>query len=109
MIDRIGELSGFPDVFFNVDIITVLFIAGVVVVLSFFVLAVQLFVTLIVFALTALAGFVLLPFAFWSKPAFLADTVPGHEVSSGAMALMLVSVNESRCGFVRLFAGRRRS
>src|SRR3546814_14748294 len=27
MIDRIGELSGFPDVFFNVDIITVLFIA----------------------------------------------------------------------------------
>src|SRR3546814_6329680 len=42
MIDRIGELSGFPDVFFNVDIITVLFIAWVVVVLSFFVLAVQL-------------------------------------------------------------------
>src|SRR3546814_10944659 len=56
MIDRIGELSGFPDVFFNVDIITVLFIAWVVVVLSFFVLAVQLFVTLIEFKLTAMAG-----------------------------------------------------
>src|SRR3546814_17483531 len=73
MMDRIGEPSGFPDVFFNLDTVTVLFIAWVVVILSFFVLAVQLFVTLIEFKLTTLAGFVLVPFAFWNKTAFLAE------------------------------------
>src|SRR3546814_2413272 len=88
MIDRIGELSGFPDVFFNVDIITVLFIAWVVVVLSFFVLAVQLFVTLIEFKLTALAGFVLVPFAFWNKTAFLARS---EEHTSELQSLMRIS------------------
>src|SRR3546814_538881 len=92
MIDRIGELSGFPDVFFNVDIITVLFIAWVVVVLSFFVLAVQLFVTLIEFKLTALAGFVLVPFAFWNKTAFLAEKVLGNVMSSGVKVLVLAVI-----------------
>src|SRR3546814_16586218 len=72
MMDRIGELSGFPDVFFNLDTVTVLFIAWVVVILSLFVFAVQLFVTTIAFNLTTLAGFVLVPFVFWYKTASLA-------------------------------------
>lgn len=92
MIDRIGELSGFPDVFFNIDIITVLFIAWVVVILSFFVLAVQLFVTLVEFKLTTLAGFVLVPFAFWNKTAFLAEKVLGNVMSSGVKVLVLAVI-----------------
>src|SRR3546814_14716445 len=76
----------------NVDIITVLFIAWVVVVLSFFVLAVQLFVTLIEFKLPALAGFVLVPFAFWNKTAFLAETVLGNVMSSGVKVLVLAVI-----------------
>ncbi|MBL8256001.1 MAG: P-type conjugative transfer protein TrbL [Pseudoxanthomonas mexicana] len=92
MMDRIGELSGFPDVFFNLDIITVLFIAWVVVILSFFVLAVQLFVTLIEFKLTTLAGFVLVPFAFWNKSAFLAEKVLGNVMSSGVKVLVLAVI-----------------
>ncbi|MFT4197046.1 MAG: P-type conjugative transfer protein TrbL [Pseudoxanthomonas sp.] len=92
MMDRIGELSGFPDVFFNLDIITVLFIAWIVVILSFFVLAVQLFVTLIEFKLTTLAGFVLVPFAFWNKSAFLAEKVLGNVMSSGVKVLVLAVI-----------------
>ncbi len=92
MMDRIGELSGFPDVFFNIDIITVLFIAWVVVILSFFVLAVQLFVTLVEFKLTTLAGFVLVPFAFWNKTAFLAEKVLGNVMSSGVKVLVLAVI-----------------
>ena len=92
MMERIGELSGFPDVFFNIDTIIVLFIAWVVVIVSFFVLAVQLFVTLIEFKLTTLAGFVLVPFALWNKTAFLAEKVLGNVMSSGIKVLVLAVI-----------------
>ena len=62
-----------PEVFVNIDPIVVLFIAWLVVILCFFVLAVQLFITLIEFKLTTLAGFVLIPFALWNKTSFLAE------------------------------------
>ena len=64
----------------------------VVVVLSFFVLAVQLFVTLLEFKLTTLAGFVLVPFALWNKTTFLAEKVLGNVVSSGIKVLVLAVI-----------------
>lgn len=87
-----GQLSGFPDVFANLDTITVLLLAWLVVIVSFFVLAVQLFVTLIEFKLTTLAGFVLVPFALWNKTAFLAERVLGNVVSSGIKVLVLAAI-----------------
>jgi type IV secretion system protein TrbL len=87
-----GQLSGFPDVFANLDKIIVLLIAWLVVIASFFVLAVQLFVTLIEFKLTTLAGFVLVPFALWNKTAFLAERVLGNVVSSGIKVLVLAVI-----------------
>lgn len=92
MLDQIQEMAGFPGVFMNLDSITVLFIAWIVVVLSFFVLAVQLFVTLIEFKLTTLAGFVLVPFALWNKTSFLAEKVLGNVVSSGVKVLVLAVI-----------------
>lgn len=62
------------------------------VIVSFFVLAVQLFVTLIEFKLTTLAGFVLVPFALWNKTAFLAEKVLGNVVSSGIKVLVLAVI-----------------
>ncbi|HGH6002330.1 TPA: type IV secretion system protein, partial [Kluyvera georgiana] len=56
ILDQIGDMAGFPEVFVNLDPIVVLFIAWLVVILCFFVLAVQLFITLIEFKLTTLAG-----------------------------------------------------
>ena len=89
---QIGDLAGFPEVFVHIDLIVVLFFAWLVVIVSFFVLAVQLFVTLIEFKLTTLAGFVLVPFALWNKTAFLAEKVLGNVVSSGIKVLVLAVI-----------------
>lgn len=92
ILEQIGEMAGFPEVFANLDPIVVLFLAWMVVVLSFFVLAIQLFVTLIEFKLTTLAGFVLVPFALWNKTSFLAEKVLGNVVSSGVKVLVLAVI-----------------
>lgn len=89
---QIGSLTGFPEVFANLDTIAVLGLAWLVVIVSFFFLAVQLFVTLIEFKLTTLAGFVLVPFALWNKTAFLAERVLGNVVSSGIKVLVLAVI-----------------
>jgi type IV secretion system protein TrbL len=89
---QISDLTGFPEVFVNLDVVVVLFLAWLVVIVSFFVLAVQLFVTLIEFKLTTLAGFVLIPFALWNKTAFLAERVLGNVVSSGIKVLVLAVI-----------------
>jgi type IV secretion system protein TrbL len=62
------------------------------VVLAFFILAVQLFVTLIEFKLTTLAGFVLIPFGLFGKTAFMAERVLGNVVSSGIKVLVLAVI-----------------
>lgn len=92
IMEQIGDMTGFPGVFTNLDVITVLFLAWLVVILSFFILAVQLFITLIEFKLTTLAGFVLVPFALWNKTAFLAEKVLGNVVSCGVKVLVLAVI-----------------
>ena len=92
IMEQIGDMTGFPGVFTNLDVITVLFLAWLVVILSFFILAIQLFITLIEFKLTTLAGFVLVPFALWNKTAFLAEKVLGNVVASGIKVLVLAVI-----------------
>lgn len=92
LLDQISSLGGFPEVFSNLDSILVLFLAWLVVIISFFFLSIQLFVTLIEFKLTTLAGFVLVPFALWNKTAFLAEKVLGNVVASGIKVLVLAVI-----------------
>ncbi|EMR0618445.1 MULTISPECIES: P-type conjugative transfer protein TrbL [Gammaproteobacteria] len=92
ILDQVGDMAGFPEVFVNVDAIAVMFLAWLVVVLCFFVLAIQLFITLIEFKLTTLASFVLVPFALWNKTSFLAEKVLGNVVSSGIKVLVLAVI-----------------
>lgn len=92
LLKRIGELSGITKVFANLDTIVILFLAWIVVVLGFLVLAIQLFITLIEFKLTTLAGFVLVPFALWNKTSFLAEKVLGNVVSAGIKVLVLAVI-----------------
>jgi type IV secretion system protein TrbL len=92
ILSQLGELMGFPDLFLNLDSAAVLFIAWLVAIVSFFVLAVQMFITLIEFKLTTLAGFVLVPFALWGKTAFLAERVLGNVISSGIKVLVLAVI-----------------
>ncbi|GKS77423.1 P-type conjugative transfer protein TrbL [Acidovorax sp. SUPP950] len=89
---QISDMTGFPEVFANLDTIAVLFLAWLVLIVAFFVLAVQLFVTLIEFKLTTLAGFILVPFALWNKTSFLAEKVLGNVVSSGIKVLVLAVI-----------------
>ena len=92
ILEQIGDMAGFPEVFVNIDPIVVMFLAWLVVILCFFVLAVQLFITLIEFKLTTLAGSVLIPFALWNKTSFLAEKVLGNVVSSGIKVLVLAVI-----------------
>ena len=92
ILEQIGDMAGFPEVFVNIDPIVVMFFAWFTVILCFFVLAIQLFITLIEFKLTTLAGFVLVPFALWNKTSFLAEKVMGNVVSSGIKVLVLAVI-----------------
>ena len=92
ILEQIGDMAGFPEVFVNITPIVVMFLAWLIVLLCFFVLAIQLFITLIEFKLTTLAGFVLVPFALWNKTAFLAEKVLGNVVSSGIKVLVLAVI-----------------
>ncbi|WP_075258191.1 P-type conjugative transfer protein TrbL [Herbaspirillum camelliae] len=105
ILKQIGHLVGFPDVFVNLDAIAVLFLAWLIVILSFFVLAIQLFITLIEFKLTTLAGFVLIPFALWNKTAFLAEKVLGNVVASGVKVLVLAVIVGIGSGLFASFQG----
>ena len=92
ILKQIGDMAGFPEVFVNITPIVVMFLAWLIVLLCFFVLAIQLFITLIEFKLTTLAGFVLIPFGLFGKTAFMAERVLGNVVSSGIKVLVLAVV-----------------
>ncbi len=93
LLEQIGDMAGFPEVFVNMTPIVVMLLAWALVVLRFFVLAIQLFITLIEFKLTTLAGFVLVPFALCeARPRFLAEKVLGNVVSSGIKVLVLAVI-----------------
>ena len=105
LLDQVGEMIGFVGFFDNFLAIAVLLIAWLLVVLSFFVLAIQLFITVIEFKLTALAGFVLVPFALWNRPSFLAERVLGNVVSSGIKLMVLAVIVGIGSGFFAEFTG----
>lgn len=92
LLDQAKELVG-PIAFFDNFIeIAVLVIAWIVVIAAFFILAIQLFVTILEFKLTSLAGFVLVPFALWNRTSFLAERVLGNVVSSGIKVMVLAVI-----------------
>ena len=107
ILASISDLMGYVSFFENFIQIIVLMFAWAMVLLAFFILSVQLFITLIEFKLTTLAGFVLIPFVLFGKTAFLAERVLGNVVSSGVKVLVLAVIigigsslfGESTAGF----------
>jgi type IV secretion system protein TrbL len=92
LLEQAKELVG-PIAFFDNFIqIIVLVLAWIVVIAAFFILAVQMFVTILEFKLTSLAGFVLVPFALWNRTSFLAERVLGNVVSSGIKVMVLAVI-----------------
>jgi len=92
LLQQAGSLMGFTTFFSHVVTILVLLFAWAVIILAFFILSVQLFITIIEFKLTTLAGFVLVPFALWNKTAFLAERVLGNVIASGIKVMVLAVI-----------------
>ena len=92
MLEAAGELSGFPAFFENIVQVVVLMVGWLVVVIAFFIISVQVFVCLIEFKLTTLAGFVLVPFGLFGRTAFLAERVLGNVIASGIKVLVLAVI-----------------
>jgi type IV secretion system protein TrbL len=92
LLEQAAELVG-PIAFFdNFVQIAVLMIAWIIVIAAFFILAIQLFITILEFKLTSLAGFVLVPFALWNRTSFLAERVLGSVVTSGMKVMVLAVI-----------------
>jgi type IV secretion system protein TrbL len=92
LLESISDLMGYWSFFENFIQIACMLFAWVLVLLAFFILAVQLFVTLIEFKLTTLAGFILIPFGLFGKSAFMAERVLGNVISSGIKVLVLAVI-----------------
>ena len=90
--EEANSLIGFPSFFTNFVTIMIILLSWVIVLFAFFILAIQLFVTIIEFKLTTLAGFVLVPFALWNKTSFLAERVLGNVVASGVKLMVLAII-----------------
>jgi type IV secretion system protein TrbL len=92
LLESISDLMGWTAFFENFIQIACLLFAWALVLLAFFILAIQLLVTLIEFKLTTLAGFVLIPFGLFNKTSFMAERVLGNVVSSGIKVLVLAVI-----------------
>jgi type IV secretion system protein TrbL len=92
LLDQASEMVGFTTFFDNFLTIMVLLFAWALVIVAFFILAVQMFVCILEFKLTTLAGFILVPFALWSRTSFLAERVLGNVVSSGIKVMVLAVI-----------------
>jgi len=92
LLEQASDMMGFTSFFDNFLTIAVLLFAWAIVILAFFILAVQMFVTIIEFKLTSLAGFILVPFALWNRTSFLAERVLGNVVSSGIKVMVLAVI-----------------
>lgn len=92
LLESAWGLVGYIGIVENFIQIAILVFAWIVVLLAFFILAIQLFITLIEFKLTTLAGFVLIPFGLFGKTAFAAERVLGNVISSGVKVLVLAVI-----------------
>jgi type IV secretion system protein TrbL len=104
LLDQVSDLLGWISFFENFVTIAVLMTAWFFILVAFFVMAIQLFITIIEFKLTSLAGFVLVPFALWNRTSFLAERVLGNVVSSGIKVMVLAVIVGIGSGFFHEFA-----
>lgn len=103
LLDQVAQLMGFTTFFDNFLTIAILLFAWAIVIAAFFLLAVQMFVTILEFKLTALAGFILVPFALWNRTSFLAERVLGSVVSSGIKVMVLAVIVGIGSGYFSAF------
>lgn len=92
LLEAAAELGGFPGFFENIVQIVILLVVALLVIVAFFIIAIQVFVVLIEFKLVTLAGFVLVPFGLFGRTAFLAEKVLGNVIASGVKVMVLAVI-----------------
>lgn len=92
LLQAASDQMNITDFLHNILQVACLGLAWLLVVLAFFILAIQIFIVLIEFKLTTLAGFVLIPFGLFGKSAFMAEKVLGNVISSGIKVLVLAII-----------------
>lgn len=90
--DQVQILSGPISFFLNIENITILLIAGLVTIVAFGIIAIQILMAIIEFKLVTLAGFVMIPWGIFSKTAWMVERPLGYVVSSGLKLLVLALV-----------------
>ena len=104
LLEQASQMLGFTSFFDNFVVIAVLLVAWAIVIVAFFILSVQMFVCVIEFKLTSLAGFILVPFALWGRTSFLAERVLGNVISSGIKVMVLAVIVGIGSNFFAEFA-----
>lgn len=90
--ESINALSG-PIAFFNnFGEIAIVFLAGLVVLVAFFVIALQIFATIVAFKLGTIATFILVPFGLLKHTNFMSERALGWVASYGIKFLALAIV-----------------
>jgi type IV secretion system protein TrbL len=107
MLEAASELGGFPASSRTSSRSWSCWSRFLLVIVAFFVMAVQIFVVLIEFKLTTLAGFVLVPFGLFGRTAFLAERVLGNVIASGVKVLVLAVDRRHRLDAVSEFTSLR--
>lgn len=92
LLDNLDSLTGPIGTLTNLPQIILLLLSAILIMFAFFIMAIQVFVTVIEFKLVTLAGFVLLPFSFFGRTAFMAERVLGYVMSTGIKLLVLAVV-----------------
>ncbi len=92
LLDHATDMVSYTNFVHTILPAALLILAWLIVVGAFFILAVQLLITVVEFKLTTLAGFILVPFALWNKSSFLAERVLGNVISSGIKVMVLAVI-----------------
>lgn len=91
-IEIIDEKTGPVAFFENIAAIICLAVAAVGTMAAFFILSIQLFVTIIEFRLVTLAAFVLVPFGILKQTSFLSERAFGYVVAAGLKLLTIAII-----------------
>ena len=100
LFGRVMEMGDGMNIFTDFLTLATIFIAGIIILVAFFVLALQIFVQLIAFKLGSLAAFVALPWGVFSGTAWAAERPLGWVASSAIRLFLLAFVASVAVSFV---------
>ncbi|CAO3425472.1 type IV secretion system protein [Azospirillum doebereinerae] len=94
---RVKEMLGPVDFFLNFVEIVIFLLAALVVIVSFAILAIQVFLAFLEFRLLSLAAYLAIPFAVLGPTSFVAERAIGY-IAASAMKLLVLGAIIAVCG-----------